>query len=245
MSIPLNSLSPCTHSRISLSSLETIEQTVQAIHTLLEKEVLMSARYYRILTKPKSGSHPSRIITSAHDYCIPFAPLYKSSFLGKEFTPYSRFPSLTAEKIKEIAHHLPFCGNQSDLDADAKALLETQLTADAKAVNEKSEEKDLSFSTFSHIVLEFKKMALAKVEKFIQGETQTLFILGDTGSGKSTTFCYLKGNAMTLKDNSYQSLTPEGDLIGNDGNSLLRETQKGARDGRSLHIGPDEIFQRS
>ncbi|MGR3973017.1 MAG: DUF4116 domain-containing protein [Candidatus Rhabdochlamydia sp.] len=304
MSISSNPLSSCTHPKISLSSLETIDQTVQAIHTLLEKEVLcqhditdLNQAYQKLdqlesscdLTSQKNAemllhktmqkvedihqeSSPQQMITAYHLHH------FKAPLLKKEFTPYSHSPNLTAEKIKEIAYHLPFCGKPSDLDADVKALLGSTLAADVAAIVQSKrnqiqgreeaqkrlpflqklrskdpslypsyleeilengcfhlydhlikmkqlttqaerelEEKDLSFSTFSHIILEFKKMALAKVEKFIQGETQTLFILGDTGSGKSTTLCYLKGNAMTLQDKSYQSLTLEGDLIGNDG----------------------------
>ncbi|MGR3973156.1 MAG: hypothetical protein QRY72_01050 [Candidatus Rhabdochlamydia sp.] len=49
----------------------------------------------------------------------------------------------------------------------------------ATLAEREAEEKDLSFSTFSHVILEFKKIALAKAEKLIPEGRQTLFILGD------------------------------------------------------------------
>ncbi|MGR3973077.1 MAG: tetratricopeptide repeat protein, partial [Candidatus Rhabdochlamydia sp.] len=80
-----------------------------------------------------------------------------------------------------------------------------------------AEEKNLSFSTFSHIILEFKEAALAQAEKRIPQGSNTLFLLGDTGSGKSTTLCYLRKDSLILQDDNYQSLVPGEDLIGNNG----------------------------
>ncbi|MGR3911970.1 MAG: DUF4116 domain-containing protein [Candidatus Rhabdochlamydia sp.] len=91
-----------------------------------------------------------------------------------------------------------------------------------KALNTKEKRsaaiKNLSFASFASIILEFRKTALAKVEKAItQENSDIIFLLGDTGSGKSTTLCYLRGDQMILQDNAYQSSTDEEHLIGSDG----------------------------
>ncbi|CAM0117194.1 hypothetical protein RSOCI_02480 [Rhabdochlamydiaceae symbiont of Dictyostelium giganteum] len=75
----------------------------------------------------------------------------------------------------------------------------------------------LSFSSFAKIILEFRKIVLSKVEKMItQDHLSAVFLLGNTGSGKSTTLCYLRGDQMVLKEGAYQSLIDEEHLIGND-----------------------------
>ncbi|MGR3912448.1 MAG: hypothetical protein QRY71_03975, partial [Candidatus Rhabdochlamydia sp.] len=77
--------------------------------------------------------------------------------------------------------------------------------------------ENLSFSSFSKIILEFRKAVFSKIDKIIpQGSSNTVFLLGNTGSGKSTTLCYLRGDEMTFQDGAYQSSTDEGNLIGND-----------------------------
>ncbi|MGR3973234.1 MAG: DUF4116 domain-containing protein [Candidatus Rhabdochlamydia sp.] len=113
MSIPSNFLSPCTHSRISLSSLETIDKTVQAIHTLLEKEVLCQHditdlnQAYQKLDQLKSrcdlishGNSKTLLYKTMQKVDLQYC---KVSLLGKKFAPCLHVPSLTAEKIKKEA----------------------------------------------------------------------------------------------------------------------------------------------
>ncbi|MGR3911920.1 MAG: DUF4116 domain-containing protein [Candidatus Rhabdochlamydia sp.] len=74
----------------------------------------------------------------------------------------------------------------------------------------------LSFASFAKVILEFRKATLSRVEKMIPKENpNTIFLLGNTGSGKSTTLCYLRGDQMVLKNGAYQSSTDKGHLIGN------------------------------
>ncbi|MGR3974058.1 MAG: DUF4116 domain-containing protein [Candidatus Rhabdochlamydia sp.] len=78
-----------------------------------------------------------------------------------------------------------------------------------------NQEKTLSFSTFSHIVLQFKEMVLTRAEQLIVPGSPILFLLGDTGSGKSTTLCYLRKEGLILKNSSYHSINSGEHLIGN------------------------------
>ncbi|MGR3974051.1 MAG: DUF4116 domain-containing protein [Candidatus Rhabdochlamydia sp.] len=78
------------------------------------------------------------------------------------------------------------------------------------------EKKTILFSEFSHIILEFKEAVLSQAEQQIPTGSKTLFLLGDTGSGKSTTLCYLRKDKMTLHDEHYQSEALGTNLIGGD-----------------------------
>ncbi|CAM0117346.1 DUF4116 domain-containing protein [Rhabdochlamydiaceae symbiont of Dictyostelium giganteum] len=91
---------------------------------------------------------------------------------------------------------------------------------DMKALSTKAERttaiEKLSFSSFAHIILEYRKIVLSQVEQMMpQGNHNIVFLLGNTGSGKSTTLCYLRGDQMILKGNGYQSSTDKEHLIGN------------------------------
>ncbi|MGR3911828.1 MAG: DUF4116 domain-containing protein, partial [Candidatus Rhabdochlamydia sp.] len=90
-----------------------------------------------------------------------------------------------------------------------------------KALSTKAERsaaiENLSFSSFSKIILEFRKIVFSKVDKIMpQASPNTVFLLGNTGSGKSTTLCYLRGDEMIFQDGAYQSSTDKERLIGND-----------------------------
>ncbi|MGR3973108.1 MAG: DUF4116 domain-containing protein, partial [Candidatus Rhabdochlamydia sp.] len=73
------------------------------------------------------------------------------------------------------------------------------------------QESHLSFSTFSKIILEFKEMTLARMEKLISHDaSKIIFLLGDQYCGKTTIFSYLQKDDHALQDHNDFSITPEG-----------------------------------
>lgn len=69
----------------------------------------------------------------------------------------------------------------------------------------------------SHVILEIRDAIIRKVEKEISAHYQNqniLFLLGEAGAGKSTTFCFLRGDKMERKGDSYLSKSDKEDLIG-------------------------------
>ncbi len=65
-----------------------------------------------------------------------------------------------------------------------------------------------SFSTISHVVLETRAAIIERVEKYLETQAdnpELLFLLGGTGSGKSTTYCFLRGDEMVRKDVKFES----------------------------------------
>ncbi|MGR3912153.1 MAG: DUF4116 domain-containing protein, partial [Candidatus Rhabdochlamydia sp.] len=75
----------------------------------------------------------------------------------------------------------------------------------------------LSFHSFAKIILEFREAVLLKMEKMIPQERgNIIFLLGNTRSGKSTTFCYLRKDLMVLDGLKYRSSDNKDHLIGND-----------------------------
>ncbi|MGR3973076.1 MAG: hypothetical protein QRY72_00625 [Candidatus Rhabdochlamydia sp.] len=77
-------------------------------------------------------------------------------------------------------------------------------------------QKELAVSVFSHIILEFKKITLAKTDKLIPPESKTLFLIGATGSGKSTTLCYFRKDSLILKGDRYELSDSSKNIIGHD-----------------------------
>lgn len=72
-----------------------------------------------------------------------------------------------------------------------------------------------SFASMSQIVLETKDAIVTKVEDAIpQDYQQILFLVGGTGSGKSTTLCCLRGDRMVANRYTYESQNDEDHLIG-------------------------------
>ena len=76
--------------------------------------------------------------------------------------------------------------------------------------------QNLPFSELSHIVLEARKVIIQKVKFSIPiNYGHLLFLLGGTGSGKSTTFCLLRKDEMKKIDGGhYESLNDDDHLIG-------------------------------
>ena len=69
-----------------------------------------------------------------------------------------------------------------------------------KAVNK------MELSEITSILLETKKMMIDKVKSSLNENCKDMvFILGGTGSGKSTTWSFLKGDKMVLKWGNYES----------------------------------------
>ncbi len=74
----------------------------------------------------------------------------------------------------------------------------------------------LSFSEISHIILETQQSVIEQVISIVPSHVQNvLFLLGNTGAGKSTTLCFLRGDKMVVDVNGKYSSTNEQDnLIG-------------------------------
>jgi hypothetical protein len=73
----------------------------------------------------------------------------------------------------------------------------------------------MTFSQFSHVVLETREAIIQKIENSIPpGHNKILFLLGVTGAGKSTTLCYLRGDKMKLEDYRYVSQNDTEECIG-------------------------------
>ena len=74
-----------------------------------------------------------------------------------------------------------------------------------------------SFSLLSHVVIETRQAIIEKIESSIPNNCpHILFLLGASGAGKSTTFCFLRGDEMVLKDFNYESKRDKNSLIGHD-----------------------------
>ena len=74
-----------------------------------------------------------------------------------------------------------------------------------------------SFSLLSHVVIETRQAIIEKIESSIPNNCpHILFLLGGSGAGKSTTFCFLRGDEMVLKDFNYESKRDKNSLIGHD-----------------------------
>ena len=71
-----------------------------------------------------------------------------------------------------------------------------------------------SFSLLSHVVIETRQAIIRKIESSIPNNCpHILFLLGGSGAGKSTTFCFLRGDEMVLKDSNYESKRDKNSLI--------------------------------
>ena len=82
-----------------------------------------------------------------------------------------------------------------------------------------------SFSLLSHVVIEtrhaiiekIKSSIIEKMESYIPNNyPNILFLLGGSGAGKSTTFCFLRGDEMILTDFHYESRKDKNSLIGHE-----------------------------
>ena len=74
-----------------------------------------------------------------------------------------------------------------------------------------------SFSLLSHVVIETRQAIIKKIESSIPHHCpHILFLLGGSGAGKSTTFCFLRGDEMVLKDFNYESKRDKNSLIGHE-----------------------------
>ncbi len=74
-----------------------------------------------------------------------------------------------------------------------------------------------SFSLLSHVVIETRQAIIEKVESSIPHHCPNiLFLLGSSGAGKSTTFCFLRGDEMILKGSNYESKRDKNSLIGHE-----------------------------
>ncbi len=72
-----------------------------------------------------------------------------------------------------------------------------------------------SFSLLSHVVIETREAIFRKIENSIPNNCpQILFLLGGSGAGKSTTFCFLRGDEMVLQGSNYASKRDKNSLIG-------------------------------
>lgn len=80
-----------------------------------------------------------------------------------------------------------------------------------------TEIEKMTFSELAHVVLETMEAIIQKVEISIPNHcSNVLFLLGSTRAGKSTTFCFLRGDEMILKDFCYESKNDKNYLIAHD-----------------------------
>lgn len=79
--------------------------------------------------------------------------------------------------------------------------------------------KTLSLSDAAHVLLETRDAIIAKVLKEIPAsDSKVVLLVGGSGSGKSTAFCFLRGDKMEIKDSyNYKSLDDNEHLIGHQG----------------------------
>lgn len=76
--------------------------------------------------------------------------------------------------------------------------------------------EEMSFSDISFVILQTREAIIKTVVEAIPSDRNNiLFLIGGTGSGKSTTLCYLRGDKMKLNGNNYDSET-DGTLIGHE-----------------------------
>ncbi|MDX8431070.1 MAG: hypothetical protein SNF33_04620 [Candidatus Algichlamydia australiensis] len=74
-----------------------------------------------------------------------------------------------------------------------------------------------AFSSISLIIAETREAIIRKVENSIPANARDIvFLLGGARSGKSTTFCFLRGDRMQkIGDSFYESINDNGAIIGN------------------------------
>src|ERR1700753_3945866 len=66
---------------------------------------------------------------------------------------------------------------------------------------------DMSFVDICRITLEIRNNIIDHVQSLIgQTNKNILFLLGDTGSGKSTIFCFLRGDQMVTNGHNYETV---------------------------------------
>ncbi len=113
-----------------------------------------------------------------------------------------KYPAYLENLLKEEYIHL------YDHLLDMKAL-PTRIEREEKI-------RTLSFSEISHIILETQKSVIKQVTFTLPSDIQNvLFLLGNTGAGKSTTLCFLRGDEMVVDVNGkYSSTNKQDNLIG-------------------------------
>lgn len=75
----------------------------------------------------------------------------------------------------------------------------------------------MTFSEISHVILETQSVMIQKVERSISMDCQNvLFLLGRSGVGSSTVYCYLRRDKMVSKGSRYESRDDISGFIGQD-----------------------------
>ncbi|CAM0117894.1 DUF4116 domain-containing protein [Rhabdochlamydiaceae symbiont of Dictyostelium giganteum] len=150
----------CSKQDTSLSSFHTIEEGVQVITHLLEKNILcshdvidLSQAYQMIdqlekkanaITEKDSNTALDKIVQKIHamrentsvEQIITAYHLQKFDVypINQAFTFLFPAMNVTLEKVKDIATHLPFCNSEDHFDADIRALIGEAPSADATAI---------------------------------------------------------------------------------------------------------------
>lgn len=82
--------------------------------------------------------------------------------------------------------------------------------------------KKMSFSEISHVILEMREAVVRKVENSIPLDfdySKIIFLLGASGSGKSTTLCFLRGDKMVYREDSHDYISTNSTTIIGDNNA--------------------------
>jgi hypothetical protein len=83
----------------------------------------------------------------------------------------------------------------------------------------KAEIEKMTVSEFTHVVLEAREAIIRKVKAAIDDYSSFIvFLIGESGAGKSTTFCFLRGDTMVLQGDMqrYTSKSDQSGLIGHE-----------------------------
>ena len=173
----------CTHVATEIGlicrQIEAISESVEDLRRIVEKVVsVASAKMPLASSKGDFDQFASLIIGD-----------YPNSHLAKYFNLKREtfFPTYLDELSSQGHGHL----HQHLLDMRALPVHLSRRTAIEK----------MSFLQVSQVVLETRQVILQKVERSIPDRcNQVLFLVGHSGAGKSTAFCFLTGEKMRLRE---------------------------------------------
>lgn len=199
--LPLNQLN------ISEINLLVLNQELRThkkrLKEVAEKVASLALRYQPSTSLPTGDNIPNRMETIGKGFHSQISEL--KLFLRRHHTAKS-MPALLEElKINGCQHLHDYIQNS--------------------AINGRATEdkilKTIPFAQLSHIVLETRRAIIQKVERAIPANhKKVVFLVGITGAGSSTTFCFLRGDKMKKKSfKKYDSQNDKSGLISHSSSS--------------------------